>query len=126
VTFISTNTIQYHTLPFKLMFKFLLTQIYPNTSLIKITILVPMLYMQGGYYSLGKLATVQGFSLNLMTNNSAQNCKRKTNCSASRPQLSVLAGQFIIHMPFLIKKNHILNFLLCAETPNYCCVILCV
>jgi len=49
------------------MFKFLLTQIYHNTSLIKITILVPLLYMHGGYFSFSILTTLQRFSLNLKT-----------------------------------------------------------
>jgi len=35
----------------------------------------------------------------------------------------VLAGQFIIQMPCLI-KYHIPKILLYAETLNYCCVVL--
>ena len=46
-----------------------------------------------------------------------------TNCSVSVPQLSIQAEVFITQLSLLI-TNYILRLLVCADTSNYCCVIL--
>jgi hypothetical protein len=93
-------------------------------SLIKITIFVLLLYMHWGYYSLGKLATVQGFSLNLMTNNSAQNfqkCKKKINLFSLKT-IIITTSMPIYHTDILFDNKLLSQFFLCVEAPNYCCV----
>jgi hypothetical protein len=82
--------------------------------------------MHDGYFSFSMLTIFQRFSLNLLTNKSAQHVKRCNsiwNCSASRPHLSIQARLFIIQVPFLM-INHILKILAYDETPNYRCAIL--
>jgi len=99
------------------------TNIYHNTSIIKITVLEPLLYMHGGYFSFSILTTLLRFSLILMTKKMHKTVREKEIVLPQDDNYIVLAGQFIIQIPCLI-TNQILSFLLCSETPNYCCVVL--
>jgi len=82
--------------------------------------------MYDGYFCFSRLNTLHSFSLKLMTNKSHKTgkCKNKWGLIlASRRYLPVIAVLFIIYMLFMI-TNHILKLFACAQTPNYCCVIL--